>query len=179
MEQAERMENEYWKNSVYENPYNFSLENIINKSGNFKIFLEEISSYEDLFFQAGTILEIGAGQGWASCILKKKYANKQIFCSDLSEYAIASAKHWEELFKVKLDKTMVCKSYDIPLDNSSVDIIFCFAAFHHFRDYQNTLKEVYRILKPNGHCLFLFEPSCRKALYSCRRGLIPRPSGRS
>jgi SAM-dependent methyltransferase len=119
-----------------------------------------------LFFQAGTILEIGAGQGWASCMLKKKYANKQIFCSDLSEYAIASVKYWEELFKIKLDKTIVCKSYDIPLDNASADIIFCFAAFHHFRDYQNTLNEVYRILKPNGYCLFLFEPSCGKAVYS-------------
>jgi ubiquinone/menaquinone biosynthesis C-methylase UbiE len=165
IKQAEEQENEYWKNSLYENPNNFSLENIANKSGNFRVFLEEISPYEGLFSQADTILEIGAGQGWSSCILKKKYKNKQFFCSDLSEYAIASVKYWEELFKVKLDKCIACKSYDIPLDNSSVDIIFCFGAFHHFRDYQNTLKEAYRILKPNGYCLFLYEPSCRKYIY--------------
>ena len=140
---------------------NTFLERLTGKSGDLKVFLEQINPYEDLFSQASTILEIGAGQGWASCILKKKFPNICIFCSDLNE---PSVNFWEEIFKIKLDNSMACNSNNIPMDNSSVDILFCFSAFHHM-EYRNTIKEAYRILKPGGHCLFFHEPSCRKYIH--------------
>ncbi|MDR2445869.1 MAG: class I SAM-dependent methyltransferase [Treponema sp.] len=163
--EEEKRENEFYKNSQIESPYNFSIYNIANKAGDIKVFLEELDPYKEVISKAERVLEIGGGQGWASCILKKMYNDKQIICSDLSEWALESLKYWEEMFKVRINKSMVCKSYEIPLDNASVDLVFCFQAAHHFREYYGTLSEIHRILKPDGYRLLLHEPSCRRYIH--------------
>jgi len=163
--EQEKKEIEFWKNSEYESPSNFSIETVVYKLAEAKIFLEKIKKYEDFFKNSNNILEIGAGQGWASCILKKLYPHKNIYCSDISKYAIESLKHWEKLFQVKVDKEIVCNSYKIPLPDNCMDTIFCFQSAHHFRKHEKTLKEIYRVLKPMGHCIYLFEPSCKSYIY--------------
>ncbi len=160
----EDIEIEYWATSESENPNNFSIGNLLNKMSEAGVFVNLIGPYETIFNTSEIILEIGAGQGWASCIIKSKF-NKKVIVSDISQHAIDSVKYWEDIFKIKLDQTFTCRAYDIPLEDGAVDLIFCFAAAHHFREHQKALLEIRRVLKPGGKCIYLYEPSCIRFWY--------------
>ncbi len=164
-EEREQKEIDYWKSSETENPDKFTIDNLINKMTEAEIFRLKLRKYQDLFESSNTILELGAGQGWASCILKSIFPAKTIYSSDISEHAIISIKYWEDIFKVKIDKTFSCRSYEIPLKDDSVDLIYCFQSAHHFTKIKDTVREIRRVLKKRGVCLFLNEPSCRNYLY--------------
>ena len=45
----------------------------------------------------------------------------------------------------------------IPLEDSSVEVVFCFNVLEHIYNHKHTLSEIYRILKPNGK-LYLSVP---------------------
>jgi len=164
--EKEKIEIEYWKNHIYENPENFTPNNVVYKLSEAKVFLDKIDKiHPGSFLNANNILEIGAGQGWATCIIKSKFPGKNVIASDISKYALASLNHWERLFGVKLDRAIACKGYDLPLPDKSIDLVFTFQSFHHFGKYEKTLGEIYRVLKDGGVCLLLHEPSCSGALY--------------
>ncbi|MFA6422308.1 MAG: class I SAM-dependent methyltransferase [Candidatus Buchananbacteria bacterium] len=162
--EKEKIEMEFWKKSKFENPGNFSLGNKNNKLNDAKIFKSILTKYKKYFIKAEKILEIGAGQGWASCIVKKQF-NKYTAASDISPYALESLKYWEKEYDTKLDNCIVAKSYEIPIENQFFDLVFCFASAHHFGDHKNTIREIYRILKPNGVCIYMYEPGCRGIFY--------------
>jgi len=165
LEQKEAIEINNWNISQYESPDTFSMQSILYKLSEARVFWHKVEKYNHIFEQGHTILEIGAGQGWAGSFLKQKYRDKQIYISDISSYAIQVSSHWETFLSILLDKKMVCKSYAIPLEDDSVDTVFCYASAHHFVEHEKTLKEVYRVLKKGGHCVYLHEPSCRKYIY--------------
>jgi SAM-dependent methyltransferase len=161
----ERKENFWYDSTSNENQSELKILNIINKSGSLKSFLESIEPYMDIFRMADTILELGAGSGWASCLIKKLFNKKRVFSSDINEDAITGTKEWEFTFDSKLDEKIVCDSCNIPVHDETIDVVFCFQAAHHFKKFNKTFMEIHRILKPNGYCLFLHEPSCRKYIH--------------
>ena len=164
-EEREQTEIDYWKKSESENPDKFTIDNLINKMTEAEIFRLKVNKYRYLFDPSSTILELGAGQGWAACLLKSLFPAKTIYASDISKHAIISLKYWEDIFKTKIDKSFSCKSCAIPLKDASVDLIYCFQSAHHFTKLKDTIREIRRALKDGGVCLFLNEPSCRKYLY--------------
>jgi SAM-dependent methyltransferase len=165
----ERREIEAWRNSIPGN-----LGSIAYKFSESRIFLEKMGRYEARFRQAGVILEVGAGQGWASCMVKRLLPEATVFTSDISPYAVKGVEEWERILRVKLDGAFACKSYEIPLESESVDLIFCFEAAHHFVAQRRTLAEAHRILKPGGVCVYLHEPSCRPFLHKVAHRRVNR-----
>lgn len=165
LEEKETIEINHWKTSVYESPDTFSMQSILYKLREAGVFWEKLERYRHIFEQGDTILEIGAGQGWAGTLIKQQFPNKHVTVSDISPYAIEVVSHWETFFTILLDKKIACKSYEISLDDNSVDIVFCYASAHHFVAHKKTLEEVYRILKKGGSLLYLHEPSCRRYIY--------------
>lgn len=165
IEAKEQIEIDYWRTSLTENPDVDSIENLINKFSEAKVAMLTLKRYRQVFESASSILELGAGQGWTSCILKRMFPEKRILASDISSYAIASHPKWEHILQIQLDQTFACRSYEIPLPENSVDVVFCFQAAHHFIRHRRTLHEIHRILTPRGICLYLFEPVCRQYLY--------------
>jgi len=162
----EKIEIEYWKNHIYENPDTFTSNNIIYKLSEAKIFLDKIDKkYPEIFKNSKNILELGAGQGWASCIVKSKFPESKVISSDISPYAIESLHYWEKLFGVKIDQSIACKSCEVPIPAGSVDMVFTFQSFHHFGKYKETLVEIHRILRDGGVCLLLHEPVCSNMLH--------------
>jgi SAM-dependent methyltransferase len=161
----ERIEIEYWKTGPSEAPESDSIDNVINKITDAPNLLECLDPYDGIFKRAGSILELGAGQGWASCLLKRKYPQARFTVSDISEYAVASVPKWEHIFSVSMDGRFPCKSYAIPAEDASFDCVFAFASAHHFMAHRKSLVEIKRILKPGGHCFYFHEPSCRKWIY--------------
>lgn len=165
LSQKEQIEIEFWKNSSSENPETFTTKNILNKLSEAKVFYGIFNKHKALFKDADSILELGGGQGWASCLVKKELSNKKVILSDISEFAIESLKYWEKLFSLKLDNSFACKSYEIPMSDESVDLVFCFAAAHHFVEHRRSLIEIKRVLRSKGRCIYMYEPTCNKFFY--------------
>lgn len=163
--EKEQRENDFWTNDPEEGPNVFGLYGVVNKMYEAKAFLEKLTKYKYYFSNADTIVELGAGQGWASCIVKHLFTDSTVYATDLCPDAIKSLPKWEKIFNVTIDKSYACKSNELPFENDSIDLTFCFQAAHHFSEQKSTIQEIHRILKPGGVCLYLREPSCRKYIY--------------
>ncbi|HEY8519621.1 MAG TPA: class I SAM-dependent methyltransferase [Gammaproteobacteria bacterium] len=163
--EKERIEIEYWRDSPTEAPGVDSLDNLINKLGEARIFLAYLRKLEHLLARRGTVLELGAGQGWSSCIYKRMFPDACVVATDISAYALASVDYWQRIFAVQIDRRYACRSYATGERDASVDLVYCFAAAHHFVEHGKTLAEVQRILKPGGRAVYLHEPVCSRWLY--------------
>lgn len=113
------------------------------------------------------ILDIGGGTG--------TLANSLINLGGIVTIVDPEVK-MTEVAKSKNEKVNVINSFanNIPLENSSIDLIVVRDAFHHIMEKEKALKECSRVLKPNGRILiyefekshiitkliFLFEKSC-------------------
>ena len=166
LEEKEQIEIEWWKDSKFEGPSKFTKENFLNKMRSVNHFHYKLRKYRKHIQNKSNVLELGAGQGWASCFLKRYFLPDAHFTTtDISPYAVASIKHWERIFETKIDQTKACKSYDTSLESNQFDLIFCYSAAHHFVKQEETIKELSRILKPGGKILYLFEPSASRLFY--------------
>jgi ubiquinone/menaquinone biosynthesis C-methylase UbiE len=142
-------------------------DDLIFKSNFIKIFKELIPRME----LCGTekILEMGAGQGWASVLLKNTYPNSYVVASDLVPVALHFCKQYEKFLNTYIDEKWAFNCRDIPFEDGQFDRIFTLAAFHHFgehNDYSKVINEMVRILKPQGKIVLLYEPSSPKYLYN-------------
>jgi SAM-dependent methyltransferase len=170
-EQAEIL---FWRDDPVECPGSERVENIINKMGEARNFLRKIKEFREQFSAAGRILELGSGQGWAGCIVKKEFPDASVFVSDISPWAVSSHELWERVFQVRLNGVFACRGNALPVAEHSIDLVYCFAAAHHFADHPATLREISRILTPNGRCLYLYEPACRRYIYSPAKRRVNR-----
>src|SRR3954463_11669398 len=157
-EQRDRLEIEYWKESPEERPGPLSVASLVNKMRDVERLVDFFNTYGSFF--RGNILELGSGQGWASALVKRLAPDARVIATDISEFAIASVPEWERVWDVKLDAYYACSSSGTREADSSLDLVFCFGAAHHFSDMPASLRELHGILKPAGAALFLSEPSC-------------------
>lgn len=161
----EELEIRFWETSSTESPESDAIENIVDKAAEARVFLQKIQAFSSLFSRARTILELGGGQCWASCIVKRLYPNATVIATDISPAAVASVHKWEHIYKVKLDGVKACPAYKLPFEDSAFDLIFAYSAAHHFAKHRRTFIELRRILKPGGACLYLHEPGCPAYIY--------------
>jgi SAM-dependent methyltransferase len=159
VERRRALEAELWRTSETERPDADALENVLNKAEDAAILFELVQRYHSLFAGARAILELGAGQGWASCIVKRLFPAATVVASDLSADAVASVPKWERIYGAELDGVRHYPSDALDEPDSSFDLVFCFAAAHHFVRHRRTLEEIERVLAPGGLGLYLYEPS--------------------
>lgn len=177
IEEKEVLDLRIWKESPEESPDSDSVFNIINKFTDMPSFLESLEPYGEQLRAARDVLELGGGQGWASCLLKRLHPRLRVTVTDISEHAVASLHKWERILSVKTENAFACRSYDIPAGDSSYDIVFTYAAAHHFEAHRRTLRELARVLRPGGSAFYLHEPCCRRWIYplAYRRVNAKRP----
>lgn len=168
------IEIEFWRNSPDESPESRSLHNILNKAAEAEVFLACLDRHRARLTTSGRVLELGCGQGWASCIYKRLFPQADVTATDISPYAVMSVAKWEHIYEVKLDRAYACGSDTIPEPDASFDQVFCFAAAHHFVAHEATLAEIARILKPHGRAFFLHEPSTPRFFYERARQRVMR-----
>jgi SAM-dependent methyltransferase len=130
-----------------------------------RVLLDCLSRHRSRLISKGRVLELGAGQGWASCLYKRMFPSVYTVATDISPFAIMSIPKWERILDVKIDQSYFCKSYETHEEQSSIDQIFCFAAAHHFLAHRRTLIEIKRILKPGRSAFYFYEPATPKYLY--------------
>lgn len=165
IEEKQKVEIEYWRDSASEAPDVDSLENIVDKMSEARVFLDCLSRYRDQLATRGRVLELGAGQGWASCIYKRRFPSVEVTTTDISPYSIMSLPKWERMLGVQVDNSYACLAYDTQEESGGTDQVFCFAAAHHFLAHRRTLVELKRILKPGGRVFYFYEPATPKYLY--------------
>ena len=165
IEAKQKIEIAFWRDSEDESPESDSIHNIINKISDAGVFLDCLKRHQSKLAITGRILELGAGQGWASCVYKRLFPRAHVTATDISEYAIASLHKWERLFEVKIDHSYACTSYKTNESDASVDQVFCFSAAHHFLAHKRTMNEISRVLKPGGTAFYFHEPASPKYLY--------------
>jgi ubiquinone/menaquinone biosynthesis C-methylase UbiE len=124
------------------------------------------------------VLELGGGQGWSSCLIKRLHPAAHVTLTDISPFAVQSAGKWESVFSTRLDAAYACNSDAIEEPDDSLDLVYCFAAAHHFRSHRRTLRELKRVLRPGGVALYLYEPACPRIWHgiSYRRVNRVRPA---
>jgi SAM-dependent methyltransferase len=159
------IEKRFWASDDHERPGADPLINILNKVGEARVFHEKLNLHRDLFASSGTILELGGGQLWASSLVKRRFPDALVIGTDLSEDAIASHRLWAKIFGAAPDRALACPAEQIPIETGSVDLVFAFAAAHHFGRFRATLTEISRILSADGHAIFLHEPVCQSFIY--------------
>lgn len=177
-DERERIEIEFWTTSPEESPGSETIWNMFSKMVEAGVLVEKLDAFTDVFASASAILELGGGQSWASCIVKKRWPDASVVASDIAPAALASTAQWERTFDVRLDGVAACPSSATPFPDGAFDLAFAFATAHHFARHLDTLKELKRVLRPGGHALYLHEPSCRPFLYgiAVRRVNRNRPS---
>jgi SAM-dependent methyltransferase len=174
----EQREREFWATSADERPGAFSLALLTHKMGEARVLLEKLDAFRDLFEAAPTIVELGAGQAWASCAVAHELGpGHRVVATDVAHDAVVSHARWEQQFDGTLTGLAACRSAGLPFADASVDLVFAFAAAHHFGTHRHALLELARVLRPGGHALYLHEPACRPWIYplAYRRVMRKRP----
>lgn len=144
----------------------FIFEAVIWKSN----FIQTFKQVAPLLKLSGSnkVLEMGAAHCWATVLLKSMYPDGYFVAADLIPDCVRNATKWERLLGAKIDEKWAFNCRDIPFQDAQFDVIFTFAAFHHFGEngnYEAATSEMIRILKPGGRIVLLYEPSSPHLFY--------------
>lgn len=97
------------------------------------------------------ILDLGCGTATLTLLLKKQYPTTDVIGLDGEGQAlvIAQAKAQKVQMELHFDKGL---SFNLPYSSDSFNRVFSSLLFHHltYENKEKTLREVYRVLKPNG-----------------------------
>lgn len=162
VEEIQNIELALWDHLIDQEDW---LSNLSNKLSELRWLQPKFISYGQKFRDAHSVLELGGGEGWGSCVLKRLYPHLHVTATDISDSAVSGIGKWERIFESKVDNRFGCKSYSVPMPDHSVDIIFSFQAAHHFRLQRETLQEAARLLPSGGLVMYFHEPSCRKYIH--------------
>lgn len=109
------------------------------------------------------ILDVGCGWGWSFKLLDEYFSPTQMIGVDVDRKLLSvSAKRTKKLgLNVDFIHGTSC---DLPIADTSVDMIFCHQTFHHLVDHDSAIKEFHRVLKPGG--VLFFAESTRAYIHS-------------
>ena len=105
------------------------------------------------------ILDIGAGQGWASRYFAAKGCH--VFATDIVEdesYALGRAWAIMDHAGVYFEP-MLADGERLPFPDGQFDIVFTSAALHHFVNPETLLTQAFRVLRPGGRVISINEPA--------------------
>jgi len=94
------------------------------------------------------VLDIASGEGYGSAILSQVASS--VIGVDISEEAVAHAQTAHVHPNLKFLKGDTCH---IPVADNSIDIVVSFETLEHFGEHHEFMKEVKRILRPDGRLI--------------------------
>jgi ubiquinone/menaquinone biosynthesis C-methylase UbiE len=105
------------------------------------------------------VLEVGCGRGVGSEVILDRLGAERVTAFDLDESMVELARRRLHARPVSLSVGDVC-AIDQP--SSTVDTVVDFGIIHHVPDWQQSIGEIARVLRPGG--LLLFEEIPRHVL---------------
>jgi malonyl-CoA O-methyltransferase len=117
---------------------------------------------------AGTILDAGCGTGYASKLLRLRFAHAVVIELDHSAIMLRQRANRRRSYWPwpGWRRSLVCADFQrVPLGSSSVDLIWSNLALHWAQDIPAVLAEAHRVLRPGGLLMFsMFGPDTLKEL---------------
>jgi O-antigen biosynthesis protein len=104
--------------------------------------------------QGKIVLDIASGEGYGSHMLSQ--VASKVFGVDISLEAVNYAKTKYQ-YKVNNLEFLIGSCAAIPLEDKSVDVIVSFETIEHHDEHEAMMREIKRVLKPNG-CLLISSP---------------------
>jgi ubiquinone/menaquinone biosynthesis C-methylase UbiE len=108
-----------------------------------------------------TVLEVGCGRGVGTEILLEYFGAKEVVCFDLDVRMVKLAKKRLSHFGNRV-RIYQADASSIPESDNSFDAVFDFGIIHHVPNWQLAVREIARVLRPEG--LFVFEEVTKQAL---------------
>lgn len=112
--------------------------------------------------RGGTALEIGCGRGAGVEVILHQFDAAHVCGVDLDPLQIERARRRLQDKYAGRVTLMQGDAERLPFENTSFDAVFDFGALHHVPDWQRSIAEIRRVLKPGG--TFFFEEVTRAAL---------------
>lgn len=111
------------------------------------IYAEHLTRYQSAqaLVKGKVVLDIASGSGYGAKLLAETAA--QVYGVDVSEDAVAYA---QSHYGGKNIQYHVGNGERIPLKDNAVDVVVTFETIEHIEDYNAFLREVKRVLKPDG-----------------------------
>lgn len=111
------------------------------------IYAEHITRYQCVqdAIKDKIVLDIASGSGYGTKLLAENA--KQVIGVDINKEAVEYSK---KNFSGKNITYILGDGTSIPLEDDSVDVVVTFETIEHIQDYKQFLKEVSRVLKPDG-----------------------------
>lgn len=106
------------------------------------------------YCEKGSLLDIGTGTGWLLLKLHKESPKMRLVGIDVSSSMVTQAKRnmvgagLADLIDIRLGNAS-----DIPFPNECFDIVVSTGSIHHWKEPEDGLNEVYRVLKERGYAL--------------------------
>lgn len=97
----------------------------------------------------GTIVDLGCGEGILLEKLVKKFPNQNIVGIDFMKENV-------EICQKHLLPARQGDIYDLDLKDGSVDMVILMEVIEHLENASKAIKEIYRILRPNGKLIVIF-----------------------
>ena len=95
------------------------------------------------------VLELGCGRGVGAQILFDTFGVRCVDAFDLDPKMVAIAQQKLAFYQDRL-RLFVGDATAIDAPDASYDAVFDFAIIHHIPNWREAIKEVHRVLKPNG-----------------------------
>ena len=99
-------------------------------------------------------LDLGTGDGYVAMALASRDSTCAVIALDIAEEAIDRCAERAEEQALTNMQFQPFDGITIPLDDNSVDGVFCRHAFHHFPTGEMMLTGISRIIKRGGHFVF-------------------------
>lgn len=111
------------------------------------IYAEHITRYKatQQLVDKKIVLDIASGSGYGTKILAEKAS--KVFGVDVDTKSVAYSK---SKFPADNIEYLVGDGINIPLNDSSIDIVVSFETIEHIENYTKFISEVIRVLKPDG-----------------------------
>ncbi|NQV92020.1 class I SAM-dependent methyltransferase [Candidatus Woesearchaeota archaeon] len=97
-----------------------------------------------------TILELGCGNGTGTKLIKKYFSPKEIHAIDLDPRMIHLAKKNVKDPSISFE---VASATKLPFKDNQFDAVIEFGIIHHIPNWRDCLKELGRVMKPNGELI--------------------------